>query len=164
MHNLTSLQGLELENCPSIVTFPEDGFPSNLSSLEIRDMKISMPLFKWGLQRFTSIRKLKVGGCSDVVLFPQLEIGMTLPASLTSRCLSKFPNLERLSSIAENLTSLERLSLSDCPKLKYFPEKGLPTSLLKLKVYRCPLIKERCRMNEGQYRHFIVHIPCISII
>ncbi|KAH9734077.1 putative disease resistance protein [Citrus sinensis] len=138
MHNLTSLLNLKISECPSVVSFPEDGFPTNLQSLDVHDLKISKPLLEWGSNRFTSLRRFTIwGGCPDLVSPPPF------PASLTNLWISDMPDLESISSIGENLTSLKTLRLSDCPKLKYFSEQGLPKSLLQLHIYACPLIEER---------------------
>lgn len=149
-----------------MVSFPEDGFPTDLVSLEIEDMKICKALFEWGLHRFNSLSliRLKIdGGCDDVVSFPQVEIGMMLPVPLSKLEIINFHNLERLSSAFENLTSLECLRLYDCPKLKNFPGKNcLPASLLQL-ISGCPLIEERCRKDQGWYWHLLTNVPYVSI-
>ena len=164
MHNLTSLQELEIGDLPSMVCFPEDGFPTNLHSLEIRDMKMWKSLIEWEpLNRFTSLKRLSIHGCQDMVTFPQENIGMMLPASLTKLEIVRFSNLEYLSSVGESLPSLECLILDDCPKLRYFPDKGLPPSLLQLHISNCPLIEESCRKDGGQYWHLISNIPCVYI-
>lgn len=158
MHNLTSLLHLDITGCPSVVSFPEDGFPTNLQSLEVFNLKISKPLLEWGFNRFTSLRHFTIwGGCPDLVSPPPF------PASLTELWISCMPDLECLSSIGENLTSLKYLRLSYCPKLTYFPEQGLPKSLLQLDIDDCPLIEERCRKDEGKYWPMISHIPCVQI-
>lgn len=61
-----------------------------------------------------------------------------LPASQTLLKIHGFPNLERLSSSMyhQNLSSLK---LWSCPKLKCFPGKGLPCSLLVLDIWEYPL-------------------------
>ncbi|KAL5745499.1 hypothetical protein ACOSP7_026645 [Xanthoceras sorbifolium] len=163
MHNLTSLEKLRIERCPSIMSFPEDGFATNLTSLMIGDVMICKPLFRWGLHKFTSLRRLHIEGCPEVVSFPQEEIRMMLPTSLTSLRIENFPNLERLSSISQILTCLEEVHLYSCPKLKSFPENGLPISLLRLYICACPLLKERCRKEKGEYWPMIAHIPYVMI-
>ncbi|KDO46017.1 hypothetical protein CISIN_1g003899mg [Citrus sinensis] len=153
-NSMSSLLRLGIIGCPSLESFPEDGFPTNLQSLEVRDLKITKPLLEWGLNRFTSLRNLSIGGG-----YPDLLSSPPFPASLTELWISDMPDLECLSSISENLTSLEFLYLIDCPKLKYFPEQGLPKSLSRLSIHNCPLIEKRCRKDEGKYWPMISHIP-----
>ncbi|XP_024037560.1 putative disease resistance RPP13-like protein 1 [Citrus clementina] len=153
-NSMSSFLRLGIIGCPSLESFPEDGFPTNLQSLEVRDLKITKPLLEWGLNRFTSLRNLSIGGG-----YPDLLSSPPFPASLTELWISDMPDLECLSSIGENLTSLEFLYLIDCPKLKYFPEQGLPKSLSRLSIHNCPLIEKRCRKDEGKYWPMISHIP-----
>ena len=86
MHNLTSLLHLEIRECPSLVSFPEDGFPTNLQSLVVDDLKISKPLFEWGLNRFASLKKLTI-----VSECPDLVSSSRRPASLTELQISDMP-------------------------------------------------------------------------
>ncbi|KAK3222996.1 hypothetical protein Dsin_010021 [Dipteronia sinensis] len=163
LNNLTSLQSLSIMGCPGIVSFPENGFPTNLISLSIIDVKFCKALFEWGLHRLTSLKQLSIwGGCPDVMPFLQEEIGMILPTSLTILHIDHFTNLESLSSIFRNLISLEELHLGDCPKLKFFPKKGLPPSLVRLQIWRCPLLKQSCE-KDGLYWPMISLIPCVHI-
>ncbi|KAL9451755.1 hypothetical protein AB3S75_013343 [Citrus x aurantiifolia] len=137
----------------------EDGLPTNIQSLDIRgNMEIWKSMIERGrgFHRFSSLRRLHIEGCDDdMVSFPledkRLGTVLPLPASLTSLCIEDFPNLERLSSSIVDLQNLTALRLHNCPKLKYFPEKGLPSSLLQLQIYCCPLIAEKCRKDGGQY-------------
>ncbi|KAM4081786.1 hypothetical protein ACJW30_11G118700 [Castanea mollissima] len=161
IHNLTSLQELNIWECPGIVKFPKQGFPTNITSLFICDLNISPILFKWGLDKFTSLRQLNIkGGCPNLVSFPE----MMLPASLTSLTIQIFPNLKSLSSKGlQILTSLEYLSIYQCERLKSFPKDGLPASLLELHIQRCPLLKERCKKFVGQEWSKIALIPCVQL-
>ncbi|TXG53581.1 hypothetical protein EZV62_018837 [Acer yangbiense] len=161
MENLTSLQELWIQNCQNIKSFPEDGFPANLTSLDLAELKIFEQLFRWGLHRLTSLTNLCIGGWPDVVSFPPVETGIMLLTSLTVLKIIDFPNLKRLSSIIQNLNSLEELILLRCPKLKSFPKKGLPLSLSRLYIRECPLLKQKC--ERRQYWHLIAYIPKIDI-
>ncbi|KAG7942217.1 hypothetical protein I3843_16G089900 [Carya illinoinensis] len=185
IYNLTSLQRLEIRYwyCPSILSFPKEGFPTNLTTLEINHIKITQALFDWGLDKFTYLNRLEIGGCQNLVSFPE----MTLPASLTSLHISIFSNLECLSSEGlRKLTSLKHFSIYDCEKLRCFPEDGLPPSLLGLNICncqklmslpknglppslqilainQCPLLEKRCKKDQrGEWRK-IADIPCVYI-
>ncbi|KAL9451901.1 hypothetical protein AB3S75_013476 [Citrus x aurantiifolia] len=171
LHNLTSLQQLTIERGVELPSLEEDGLPTNLQSLDIRgNMEIWKSMIERGrgFHRFSSLRHLKISRCDDdMVSFPpevkRLGTALPLPASLTFLWIFNFPNLERLSSSIVDLQNLTYLYLQYCPKLKYFPEKGLPSSLLQLNIYDCPLIAEKCRKDGGQYWDLLTHIPSVAI-
>ncbi|MBA0577718.1 hypothetical protein Golob_023867, partial [Gossypium lobatum] len=86
-----------VSNCSAGISFPEEGFPTNLTSLQIsKAPRIYTSLVEWGLNRLTSLQELEISGegCSSVNSFPEEGIGMTLPPSLTSICIRDFENLE----------------------------------------------------------------------
>ncbi|GAY61493.1 hypothetical protein CUMW_210410 [Citrus unshiu] len=173
LHNLTSLQELTIGRGVELPSLKEDGLPTNLQSLTIEgNMEIWKSMIERGrgFHRFSSLRQLTIINCDDdMVSFPpkaddkRLGTALPLPASLTSLWISGFPNLERLSSSIVDLQNLASLYLGDCPKLKYFPEKGLPSSLLQLDIWGCPLIEEKCRKDGGQYWDLLTHIPDVTI-
>ncbi|GAY33493.1 hypothetical protein CUMW_281820 [Citrus unshiu] len=173
LHNLTSLQELTIGRGVELPSLEEDGLPTNLHSLWIAgNMEIWKSTIEWGrgFHRFSSLRQLRISGCDDdMVSFPpkaddiRLGTALPLPASLTSLLIFSFPNLELLSSSIVDLQNLTSLTLEDCPKLKYFPEKGLPSSLLQLYIGGCPLIAEKCRKDGGQYWDLLTHIPYVEI-
>ncbi|KAH9684353.1 putative disease resistance RPP13-like protein 1 [Citrus sinensis] len=171
LHNLKSLQELRIGRGVELPSLEEDGLPTNLHSLEIDgNMEIWKSTIEWGrgFHRFSSLRCLAISGCDDdMVSFPledkRLGTALPLPACLASLMIGNFPNLERLSSSIVDLQNLTELYLGDCPKLKYFPEKGLPSSLLRLYIDECPLIAEKCRKDGGQYWDLLTHIPSVLI-
>ncbi|XVF40936.1 hypothetical protein PTKIN_Ptkin01aG0240700 [Pterospermum kingtungense] len=84
MHNLTSLQELELSNCTCLLSFPEEGFPTNLTSLTISKPEILEGLINWGLHKLTSLERLTIrGGYSNGVSFPHEEKGTMLPSVIS---------------------------------------------------------------------------------
>jgi hypothetical protein len=90
-------------------------------------------------------------------------MGVRLPSALNRLSIEDFPNLEHLSySGFQNLSSLERLSISDCPKLTSFPGKGLPSSLLELRIRACPLLVQQIKGRVKEWLK-IRHIPYINI-
>ncbi|KAL5737794.1 hypothetical protein ACOSP7_030555 [Xanthoceras sorbifolium] len=165
MHSLNSFQQFEIKKCPSIKSFPEEGFPTNLTALEIEGgLTIYKPLVEWGLHNLTSLTYLKIIGCPDAESFPQQDMGMMLPHSLTHLCIERFPELKYLWFQAlQNLTSLELLRITGCPNLTFFPEQSLPSSLLRLHIRDCPLLEKQCRRNKGKDWSIISHIPCVEI-
>ncbi|KAH9726112.1 hypothetical protein KPL70_008134 [Citrus sinensis] len=169
LHKARHLRLLRINECPNLVSFPEGGLAPfrKLTTLEIFNFcidyeKIYKPLILErgpGLHRFTSVRLLTLfgGECCGVVSFPpEKDTGKALPASLKHLSIWNFPNLERISSI-ENLTSFESLQLCCCPKLQKFPDNGLPTSLLRLEIYGCPLIEERIQTGDYTIPHSSAH-------
>ncbi|XP_018848515.2 putative disease resistance protein At3g14460 [Juglans regia] len=134
IYDLTSLQALQILYCPSILSFPKQGFPTNLTILNISRLEITEALFDWGLDNLTSLKELSIVGCQHLVSFPK----MTLPASLTILHIEEFLKLECLSSEGlRKLTSLKTLVIFDCDNLACFPEDGLPPSLLELDISYC---------------------------
>ncbi|CDP17160.1 unnamed protein product [Coffea canephora] len=63
-----------------------------------------------------------------------------------------FINCPRLTSLPSlhNLSFLHNLNISHCPKLQALPEQGLPVSLQILIILESAIIKERCRVEEGE--------------
>ncbi|XP_022764210.1 putative disease resistance RPP13-like protein 1 [Durio zibethinus] len=163
IHNTVSMRELFIYNCPSVISFPEEGFPPNLTSLAISQPNICKSVIERGLHKLTSLKHLCIDGASlDVVSFPCED--MLLPLTLTFLSIYGFPNLETLSSKGfQNLKFLESLEIKNCPGLKFQPEKEMFDSLFQLHIADCPLLRERCRKDEGQEWPKIAHIPCIDI-
>ncbi|GLT70864.1 hypothetical protein SLA2020_429170 [Shorea laevis] len=112
---------------------------------------------------------------------------MMMPASLTNLSIRSFPNLKHLSSKGFRcLSSLKTLRIGWCEKLMSFPDDGLPPSLLDLRIVccekltsfpedglppslqqlhiaNCPLLKERCKKDQGREWFKIAHIPRVQI-
>ncbi|EOY19752.1 CC-NBS-LRR protein [Theobroma cacao] len=186
LDKLSRLQKISLE-CPNLVRLPEAlpnlhhlqyllirvqnsigerGFPTNLTSLQIGDPDISKAVMEWGLHRLTSLTYLFIDGsnCTDATSFPQQEIGMKLPPSLADLSIKNFKNVRKLSSNGfQNLTSLQYLSISHCPKLKSIPRKEMLPSLSLLWIRDCPVLKKRCKRDEGKQWSNIAHIPDVTI-
>ncbi|KAL0006615.1 hypothetical protein SO802_008117 [Lithocarpus litseifolius] len=152
MHMVTTLRIVE---CPSIVSLPEEGLPTNLKELWLGGMTICKQVFEWGLHRLTSLTRLCIYGYGfeGWQSFPKEADGkmmLLLPTSLTSLSIVEFPDIVFLSSkVFQNLSSLEELYIWDCPKLASLPENGLPPSLLELQIWRCPVLKQNCKKGKG---------------
>ncbi|OMO89310.1 Disease resistance protein [Corchorus capsularis] len=161
MHNLKHLERLEIKECSSIAYLPEEGLPTSLRELTIEGSNIYKPLIQWGLHRLTCLRSLDIdGGDADAVSFPQEEIGMILPSSLTTLHIRNFTKLQILSSNGfRNLNSLEDLRVYNCQNLKYLPEKNSISSLLFLDIWWCPVLRERCEEDKGAEWPKIAHVP-----
>lgn len=113
MKSLTSLRTLDIDCCP-IDSIPEGGLPMSLTCLLLKRTQFCKSLFEWGMHRLISLKLLRIEECKDVTSFLQEETGMVLPTSLMGLCIDRIPDLERLSSIAQNLTCLKFLLLFNC--------------------------------------------------
>ncbi|XP_040366952.1 putative disease resistance RPP13-like protein 1 isoform X2 [Rosa chinensis] len=157
MDNLSSLETLSLGYCGGLASILEEGFPPNLITLQIFDPKSCKPLSEWGLHhldRLTSLKALDIGGVDrDLVSFPPKEV--LLPKSLIRLIIADFPNLRRLSSSFQSLTSLESLIIKNCPRLaSIIPEQEdhLPLSLTQLRIY------EECLLLKKKYQPDHLHV------
>uniref|UniRef100_A0A2C9V779 Disease resistance RPP13-like protein 1 n=2 Tax=Manihot esculenta TaxID=3983 RepID=A0A2C9V779_MANES len=188
MQDFQSLQKLQIWNCPRLELFPEMGLPNpklvsfqifwcenlrslpnqmqNLTSLDIRwCLNMKQPMVEWGLHRLASLRTLflmDMASTGDFISFPDND-GFLLPTSLTYLYIIGFKNLKSISSGIQKLTSLEKLSIGMCPKLQSFPAEGLPATLECLEILRCPLLRDRCLKDKGDYWPIISDIPCVRI-
>ncbi|MBA0876042.1 hypothetical protein Goshw_024759, partial [Gossypium schwendimanii] len=167
INNFTSLQELKVSYCSVDISFPEEGFPTNLTSLAISNApKIYTSLVQWGFNKLTSLQELEISGegCSSVTSFPEEGIGMTLPPSLTFISIKNFENLVFMCSKGfQNLTSLQELRIYGCPKLTSLPEKDMLLSLERLSIQRCPSLEEGCSRGKGREWSKIAHIPYVEI-
>jgi hypothetical protein len=101
--------------------------------------------------------------CDGIDSFPKKGFAL-LPPSLTSICLWKMSSLHTLECRGLlHLTSLQRLTVEDCPKLENMEGERLPASLIKLQIIGCPLLEERCRMKHSQIWPKISHIKGIQV-
>ncbi|KAF2309010.1 hypothetical protein GH714_000076 [Hevea brasiliensis] len=189
IHNLTSLQNLTLKSCP--VSFPEEGFPINLTSLCIDKVEICNPrligVCTGSPLSTTSVLQVDVLGRLGArnTKWPSTVLGRLtslekvsikrgcpgvvsfpqdeLPASLTALHIKGFEDLKYLSNRGfESLSSIEFLILDSCPKLASFPKNGLPPSLLQLCIRNCPVLQQRCEKGKGQESLEVARIPYVE--
>ncbi|KAF8037931.1 hypothetical protein BT93_B0700 [Corymbia citriodora subsp. variegata] len=172
-HHLTSLETLFIEDCQNIKCFPKGGLPPNLQGLIIRGCEnLKQPVREWGLHLLMSLRCMLIdfcmGGEGEKVWFPSEDEedtwSLLFPSSLMYLRICNMWNVERLSSgLLNHLSSLKHLWIDCCPKLRYFPEDGLPPSLQELYIEKCEILKDRCSKLTGDYWPLIQEIPLIEI-
>ncbi|XP_028783810.1 putative disease resistance RPP13-like protein 1 [Neltuma alba] len=160
---LPPLHVLYLNDCRAIDQWLpfQEGMLSSLQRLTIHDCsKLIASLRDLGLHEFLSFKELDIGGTFDMKSFP--EEGL-LPPNLQSLTLKGCYNLERINHRGLlHLQSLTFLSFQDCPHTTFegMPEHGLPPSLSHLSIgFNCPLLEERCEMEQGPDWPKIAHIP-----
>ncbi|KAM4072836.1 hypothetical protein ACB094_11G169800 [Castanea mollissima] len=173
LHELCHLKKIYLEereslisNCPSLkrISFPEEGFHTNLRDLGVSGANLCKQIFELGLHRLTSLTSLFI--CDGIMdSFLEEEDGKTmlmLPTSLTSLRFYDFPNLLFLSwKFFQNLSALEQISISWCPKLASLSEKCFPPSLQRLEISRCPVLEQNCEKDKGIMWSKIATIPSV---
>ena len=165
LQNLTSLRNLFLCNCPDVMSSSLEVFStSNLKTLTIANGKnnVRRPLFARSLHTLTSLEIH--GPFPDVISFTD-DWSQLLPTSLNILCIHDFNNLKSIASIGlQTLISLKVLQFTDCPKLRSFvPKKGLPSTLERLVIKGCPILKKRCLKDKGKDWPKIAHIPYVEI-
>ncbi|ESW05601.1 hypothetical protein PHAVU_011G193500 [Phaseolus vulgaris] len=155
---LPSLNHLYIYNCPG-VELSEGCFPSNMKEMRLFSCsKLITSLKKgvWGTN--PSIEFLFIQNV-DVECFPGEGL---LPVSLTKLYINYFPNLKKLDYRGLcHLSSLQKLVIENCPILQCLPEEGLPESISELRIESCPLLKQRCKKEEGEDWEKIAHIKTI---
>ncbi|XP_058771537.1 putative disease resistance RPP13-like protein 1 isoform X1 [Vicia villosa] len=158
---LPMLKFLTIEDCPEIETFPEGGMLSSLSYLWIlncdkllRSPSLTLPDMLTHLMITDSAQS-----------FPKEDFAL-LPPSLTSLELWSMSSLHTLECRGLlHLTSLQKLTVYDCPKLENIAgDSTLPASLVHLQIDQCPLLEERCRKKHPQIWPKLSHIPDIELI
>ncbi|KAJ0860246.1 putative leucine-rich repeat domain superfamily [Helianthus annuus] len=181
--SLKKLKTLGVSKCPKLdVCFlPGWVWPPTLQILIIG--KLKKPFSEWGPQTLpTSLVGLSLYGDGEDGAGSCSQFSHILPSSLPSLEIHEFeklesfsvelqhlqslsffncPNLKKVCSQPQHLTSLHHLTFLYCPKMMDLPELLLP-SLLRLRIWGdCP-VKERCS-KKGSYWPLISHIPCLDI-
>ncbi|XP_061995501.1 putative disease resistance RPP13-like protein 1 [Rosa rugosa] len=129
--NMT-LKYLEIDNCSSLMSFPNGELPTGLERLEISDCSNfqTLPL---SLLNLTNLETLEVKSCPLLQDFP--EGG--LPPNIKFVTISECENLKSLPKFFHKLKCLQKLEISGCPSLLSLPKQGLPSSLRLLTVTDC---------------------------
>ncbi|XP_030949734.1 putative disease resistance protein RGA1 [Quercus lobata] len=165
--NTSSLYSLVISGVSNLTSLPQWPQLPGLKALYIRDCKDLMSLSESkeaSLSTLLSLTLLSIRNCPMLV-----KLTEELPATLECLSIGSCPFLQSLGpkEILKSLPSLKDLYIEDCPMLQSLPEDGLPSSLQHLQIQRCPLLTERCQMEEGggggPDRPKVMHIPDLEI-
>ncbi|KAL1156043.1 hypothetical protein V6Z11_A08G065800 [Gossypium hirsutum] len=193
LHCLASLEHLRIESCSELVSFPEIGFCPKLKRLQLRDFprlkNLPCWIMKQGELTDCLIEDLEIEECPSLTSFPRGRLPSTLKRLKIQDCIClcslpdglmqadnnkntfclenleiiSCPSLVRFPHGLLNLPSLEELEVVDCPKLRSLPREGLPTTLGRLCISNCSLLKDQCSREKGEYWPLIASIPCVEI-
>ncbi|GMN53731.1 hypothetical protein TIFTF001_022885 [Ficus carica] len=157
---LPSLEAIFVSACPALESLLEWGDDSKVKEVYVwRSKKLFEDRENWNLQRLSSLEFLNISGWDDTT-FPDEGL---LPTSFGKILIQGCSNLEAFNGKAfQQLTSLVKLSIIGCEKLRCLPEEGLPSSRSYLSIQRCPLLKQRCQ-EGGEDRPEVVHITSLYI-
>ncbi|GKV51506.1 hypothetical protein SLEP1_g58151 [Rubroshorea leprosula] len=174
MYQLKSLQILWMIDCPSIEFIPDVGLPPNLTKLSLgcenlkcvpntmyqltllQNLSLSCQVLTMDLQNLKSLQWLGIK--------QKFPLDIVLPSSLTSLWIEDEENLESIPGrLFQNPSSLQLLTISNCPKLRSLPKEAFPPSLEKLFIQKCPHLERQHFEAKGDYWTLTYDIPCISV-
>ncbi|VYS59340.1 unnamed protein product [Arabidopsis thaliana] len=137
IEKLTSLQILDLYFCSSLVKLPAIENATNLQVLDLQNCSslIELPL---SIGTATNLKKLNISGCSSLVRLPSSIGDMT---NLDVLDLPNCSNLVELPSSIGNLRKLAKLLMSGCSKLETLPTNINLISLRILDLTDCSRLK-----------------------
>ncbi|TQD76510.1 hypothetical protein C1H46_038001 [Malus baccata] len=141
IRTLTALERLELCDLPNLVSFAQGGLPPNLQYFDVTRCDKVKPSVEWGLQGLVSLKRFTIAG---EIWAPLLKEQLLLPTSLQELTINDCPSLEFLPREGlQHLTSLQYLNIYRCPSLEFLPAEGLLhlTSLQELQIYECPKLQ-----------------------
>ncbi|XP_024017734.1 putative disease resistance protein RGA4 [Morus notabilis] len=118
IHNLASLQYLEIESCSKLTLIPNGiGSLSSLTSLEISGCS-NLTSIPNEIGSLSSLTNLEISGCRNLTSIPN-EIGSL--SSLTRLEISRCSNLTSIPYEIGGLSSLRDLVIDECSKLTSIP-------------------------------------------
>ena len=141
LQSFTSLAELIIEDCPKLVSFPENGFPLMLRGLAISKCgslrslpdRMMMRNDNNSSHNVCHLEYLEIERCPSLICFPKGRLPTTLKRLLICDC----RNLVSLPE-AIDVCALEQLIIERCSSLIAFPKgKNLPPTLKKLWIWGC---------------------------
>ena len=172
MSSLTNLKSLGIKWCWQLECLPPLGKLPLLKELKIQATKYVKKLG----DEFVGIEsknKSKKDDCHIINIFPNLrvlEISYLLSCEEWIGMGGKRLEVEEVKDsglvsnpIIKKMPRLESLTIEDCYKLKCLPDYLRTTPLQELYIHGCPILKQRCEREIGDYWPVISHIPTIDI-
>ncbi|KAL3750475.1 hypothetical protein ACJRO7_011474 [Eucalyptus globulus] len=150
--NLTSLTTLVMQDVLEL-TCLNYGFTSSLVKLEKLEMKSCKNLmYLWQerdvIKNLVCLKSLVVKSCPELISFSVEEGDIELSSKLETvdYCI----NLEKHPSEIYTLSSLQDLTVEECPKLMSFPKTGILASVISLNIKSCKMLSS---LPEGLIVH-----------
>ncbi|KAM6586120.1 hypothetical protein CsatB_013122 [Cannabis sativa] len=169
LNSFPNIRIVRVCDCKNLESFSLSNNLNSLFSLSIeRCARLIESRNNWNLQALPNLTSFSIG---DYELDPMeifLEQGL-LPTSLTSLVIRGIAGLETLEGMwFQELESLKRLCIYDCPNLQSLPVEGLPPSRRGLLppsfesffMKGCPLLEAKYEWDEGNDLGW--EISCIS--
>ncbi|XLT41946.1 hypothetical protein HN873_034550 [Arachis hypogaea] len=164
INNLSGLQTLYIFDVPNLESIAEEGLPINLRTLGVGNEEgvyCNTAITKWGLDRLTSLSELSIKGEYLVKKLMEIQVPL-LPNSLETLIIEDARGIQHLDGKwLQHLTSLKKLKLLRCDKLKSLPKEGLPSSISSLEMMICPMLRASYERKKGKEWSKIAHIPLI---
>ncbi|GLT87560.1 hypothetical protein SLE2022_056390 [Rubroshorea leprosula] len=150
-YQVSQLEKLEIVSCPCLKSFPSGQLPNSFKRLYIKNCKQLESPPQRMLQYCTELKDIIYGGDMKSLCFEDmrgptflsigncdgLESFSLSTSNLKDLLMSNCRNLKSLPNKMHDLTSLNSLSIGNCPKIKCISGSGLPPNLTQLQIYRC---------------------------
>ncbi|KAF9681370.1 hypothetical protein SADUNF_Sadunf06G0218800 [Salix dunnii] len=150
MLSFPCLSSLSIEDCPNLTSMPL--FPTlneylwliSTSSMPLQQtMKMKPPVYSYSssfIRPLSNLKLLYIRSIDDMESLP--EVGLQNLSSLQRLFIGECPRLESLPLHGQGMPSLQQLIIYKCPRLKSLPlhDQGMP-SLQELIIDGCPRLK-----------------------
>jgi hypothetical protein len=158
---LASLQGMSIGCLPNLQSCSINDLPISVRKLHVD--RVGGVLWNTTWEHLTSLSVLRINGDDIVKAVMNMKVRL-LPISLVTLSIAYVQDIACLDGLwLHHLTSLENLEFSCCYNLKSLPKEGLPSSLKKLTIRECQLLRASLLVKRGKEWRKIAHIPTIVI-